>query len=128
MSSLNPYSSILKDAGDILKDVPYTREQLHGAGLILCVMIPCGMGVATGTIAADSLKHPTSSSRVFVGAAAGGIVAAAGCSTLHGKRMPLLTLVSLAIGGALGAFGASTLRTPSSSSSSSRSSSSSSSS
>ena len=66
MSSLNPYSSILKDAGDILKAVPYTREQLHGAGLILCVQIPCGMGAATGTIAADSLKHPTSSSRVFV--------------------------------------------------------------
>jgi hypothetical protein len=122
MSSLNPYSAILRDAGDIMKDVPYTREQLHGTGIILCVVIPCSMGAATGTIAADSLKHPTYSSRIFVGAAAGGIVAGIGCSTLHGRRMPILTLVTLAIGGALGAFGASTLKAPSYSSSSSSSS------
>ena len=106
---MNPYASMLRDVGDIAR-VSNKEYQTTGPGLILAVCIPCAMAGATGTIAADAMKHPTTVSRKFIGGMVGGVVAGAGTTTLTGGKLPALALFSMVVGASLGIFGATNLR------------------
>ena len=61
---------------------------------------------AVATIAADSMKHPTATSRAIVAGALGAAVAGTATSGLSDARMPSLSLLSMCLGAALSIAGA----------------------
>ena len=104
-SSFGPVAIKPPELGDL------TSKGEDPAGCVLAVSLGVMAGGVAGIVAADNQKAPTRRSRAFVGLTVGALISTL-VTTSCAKKCPKLALCSLALGGALGLYGASTLGLP----------------
>ena len=105
MATFGPVAIKPPELGDL------TSRGEDAAGCVLAVSLGVVAGGAAGIVAADNQKAPTRRSRAFVGLTVGALISTL-VTTSCAKKCPRLALCSLALGGALGLYGASTLGLP----------------
>lgn len=91
------------DIGDV------THRGTDPYGCVLAVSVGVLCATTAGTFGADAIKNPTQKSRLLVGAASGGVVAACASNALT-NRNAKLSMVGLGLGICAGAFAASCLK------------------
>ena len=101
-SSFGPVAIKPPELGDL------TSKGEDPAGCVLAVSLGVMAGGVAGIVAADNQKAPTRRSRAFVGLTVGALISTL-VTTSCAKKCTKLALCSLALGGALGLYGASTL-------------------
>ena len=104
-SSFGPVAIKPPELGDL------TSKGEDPAGCVLAVSLGVMAGGVAGIVAADNQKAPTRRSRAFVGLTVGALISTL-VTTSCAKKCTKLALCSLALGGALGLYGASTLGLP----------------